>query len=558
VCYVHHLTLPSLTRRAPPSPPLCGGEGNFFPSESALARLRCDHSVDPRVVAADRAQLQAHLGLAHDAGADEGEIFIRPVAVGDDFEPDAVGIEEIEGIDRGRNDQQRPGDDRNAVRLQPLEHLRVAFRPADEGDVLHRAERVAVGLGDALRIFEKGEKAVAAHIEKEMGDLRIGWRAVAMRAAAVGQARWRAHPVCQPHAEHAHIEIERSAHVAGVEREMVNAAQQRLRVRMRRVSCWHVETRIHAHPPGLTRPASHARRAAAIRAAAERARNPRQIRDGRLGSMGWRASLPQVRTKRSNEGGNRMKRLAWLSPIIAAAMVGIATPASAEELVLKFATLDVPQAHLNVRVHHPWAAKINQQAKGIFRIDVFDGEALANHGNVYNQVVSNVVQIAWGLPSLAGKFPLLDVTALPYVTQGDSEVASTALWRLYKTGLLDKEFDQVVPLKLIVFPQSGLQFRKEPRSLESLSGLKIIAGSKIASEIVQRLGGAPLSFRVDEYYETLQRGTADGVLVGWTAFNPFKLAEVTHYHLEVPLGGQTGYIFMAKKEWDALPEPVRK
>jgi len=62
----------------------------------------------------------------------------------------------------------------------------------------------------------------------------------------------------------------------------VNAAQQRLRVRMRRVSCWHVETRIHAHPPGLTRPASHARRAAAIRAAAERARNPRQIRDGRL------------------------------------------------------------------------------------------------------------------------------------------------------------------------------------------------------------------------------------------------------------------------------------
>jgi TRAP-type C4-dicarboxylate transport system substrate-binding protein len=272
---------------------------------------------------------------------------------------------------------------------------------------------------------------------------------------------------------------------------------------------------------------------------------------------GGATTPPKGRTK-TQRGRRAMKRLASIVSIIAAAMVGIATSASAEELVLKFATLDVPQAHLNVRVHHPWAAKINQQAKGVFRIDVFDGEALANHGNVYNQVVSNVVQIAWGLPSLAGKFPLLDVAALPYVSNTNSETASTALWRLYKTGLLDKEFDQVVPLKLIVFPQSGLQFRKEPRSLESLSGLKIIAGSKIASEIVQRLGGAPLSFRVDEYYETLQRGTADGVLVGWTAFNPFKLAEVTHYHLEVPLGGQSGYIFMAKKEWDALPDPVRK
>ena len=253
-----------------------------------------------------------------------------------------------------------------------------------------------------------------------------------------------------------------------------------------------------------------------------------------------------------------MKSATWFALLAAAAIACAGAPASADELVLKFATLDVPQAHLNVRIHHPWAEKINKEAKGVFRIEVFDGQALANQGNIYNQVVSNVVQIGWGLPALAGKFPLLQVAGLPYLSTTDSEVASTALWRLYKTGLLDQEFDQVVPLKLIVFPQSGMQFRKEPPPLENLNGLKIIAGSKIASEVVQRLGGAPLSFRIDEYYETLQRGTADGVLVGWTAFNPFKLAEVTRYHLEVPLGGETGYIFMARKEWSSLPEPVQK
>jgi len=252
-----------------------------------------------------------------------------------------------------------------------------------------------------------------------------------------------------------------------------------------------------------------------------------------------------------------MKRTAWRW-LMAAAGLALAAPASADELVLKFATLDVPQAHLNVRVHHPWAEKINKEAKGLFRIEVFDGEALANQGNIYNQVVSNVVQIGWGLPSLAGKFPLLQVAALPYQTTADSEVSSTALWRLYKTGLLDQEFDQVVPLKLIVFPQSGVQFRKQPQTLDNLNGLKVIAGSKITSQIVQKLGGAPLSFRIDEYYETLQRATADGVVVGWTAFNPFKLAEVTHYHLDAPLGGETGYIFMARKEWDSLPDGVKK
>jgi TRAP-type transport system periplasmic protein len=252
-----------------------------------------------------------------------------------------------------------------------------------------------------------------------------------------------------------------------------------------------------------------------------------------------------------------MKRTAWKFLMAAAAFV-LAAPASADELVLKFATLDVPQAHLNVRIHHPWAEKINKEANGLFRIDVFDGEALANQGNIYNQVASNVVQIGWGLPSLAGKFPLLQVAALPYLTTADSEVASVALWRLYKSGLLDQEFDQIVPLKLIVFPQSGVQFRKAPPTLDNLNGLKIIAPSKITSEIVEGLGGAPLSFRIDQYYETLQRGTADGVVVGWTAFNPFKLAEVTHYHLDAPLGGETGYVFMARKEWDSLPDGVKK
>ncbi len=252
----------------------------------------------------------------------------------------------------------------------------------------------------------------------------------------------------------------------------------------------------------------------------------------------------------------RAKWTAWLATASVAA--ALASHASADELVLKFATLDVPQAHLNTLAFHPWAEKINKEANGLFRIETFDGQALANQGNIYNQVVSNVVQIGWGLPVLAGKFPLLGVAHIPFPPVVDSETASTALWRLYKTGLLDQEFDQVVPLKLIVFPQPGVQFRKQPPTLDGLNGLKMLAVTQTASQVVERLGGAPLSFRIDEFYETLQRGTADGVVVGWTAFDPFKLADVTRFHLDVPLGGDTGYVFMARKEWNSLPDGVRK
>lgn len=253
-----------------------------------------------------------------------------------------------------------------------------------------------------------------------------------------------------------------------------------------------------------------------------------------------------------------MKRVFCALGAAVAAMIAGASGASADDLVLKFVTLDVPDAHHNVRIHHPWAAKINEEAHGLFRIQVFDGSAIANQLNVYNRVLDDVAQIGWGLPDLAtGKFKLTQVVELPYLSN-NSEIASVAFWRLYKTGLLDSDFDQIVPLKLIVFPQSGEQFRQKPATLDNLNGLKIVVGSKISAEVATALGGAPLSFPIDQYYEVLQRGTADVVQVGWTAFQPFKLAEVTKYHLDVPLGSAPGYVFMAKKKWDTLPPAVQK
>jgi TRAP-type transport system periplasmic protein len=253
-----------------------------------------------------------------------------------------------------------------------------------------------------------------------------------------------------------------------------------------------------------------------------------------------------------------MKRAIWTAYLAAAVLALGAMRASADELVLKFVTLDNPDAHHNVRIQHPWAAKINQEAHGLFRVQVFDGSSIANQLNVYSRVLDDVAQIAWGLPDLAtGKFKLTQVVELPYLSNS-SEIASTAFWRLYKTGLLDSDFDQIVPLKLIVFPQSGEQFREKPATLDNLNGLKVVVGSKISADVAAALGGAPLAFPINQYYEVLQRGTADVVQVGWTAFQPFKLAEVTRYHLDVPLGSAPGYVFMAKKKWDTLPADVQK
>lgn len=244
--------------------------------------------------------------------------------------------------------------------------------------------------------------------------------------------------------------------------------------------------------------------------------------------------------------------------LVACLCLGAASPANADEINLVFGTTLSPAVHASVRIFHPWADRINEEGKGIVHIDVRDGAAIANLSNFYSRVEDDVIQISWGLQSaVGGKFPRSLVGALPFEVE-KSEIGSVALWRVFKSGLLNAEYDTVQPLYLITFPPSGIHYVKAPKTLENLNGLKLCTGSKVGADTIERLGGTPISCLTSDYYTAMQRGMVDATMVQWTAFQPFKLQDVTFYHLETKLGGAPGMVFMDKKKYEALPAAARK
>jgi TRAP-type C4-dicarboxylate transport system substrate-binding protein len=88
--------------------------------------------------------------------------------------------------------------------------------------------------------------------------------------------------------------------------------------------------------------------------------------------------------------------------------------------------------------------------------------------------------------------------------------------------------------------------------------LKLIAVGKAQADAVTALGGAPLSIPLTETYTALQRSAADGAVASWSTFKPFRLGDVTRYHVEAQLGTSTGMVFMAKKRFDALSPAAQK
>jgi TRAP-type C4-dicarboxylate transport system substrate-binding protein len=243
--------------------------------------------------------------------------------------------------------------------------------------------------------------------------------------------------------------------------------------------------------------------------------------------------------------------------LLAALALGVGLGSAQAEDKLIFATLNPPGSRINTELLHTWANRINEQGKGVISIDVRDGYTLANFENVYDRVVSDVFQIGFALTTaIGGKFPLSGVIALPVWTK--SEDAAVAFWRTYASGLLDHEFDEVVPLWLSPTSQAGLHLRKAPASLDDLGGLKLIASGKVPSEVAKQLGATPLSVPMTDVYSGIQRGTADGAVLAWTSFNPFKLGEVTFYHVDTRLGGNGTMIFMSKKKFASLSPEAQK
>lgn len=247
-----------------------------------------------------------------------------------------------------------------------------------------------------------------------------------------------------------------------------------------------------------------------------------------------------------------MKRLTALALVAAL----IAPVAQAEETIV-FAAGTPPQGPIHDSFVE-WVAAINADGAGVVQIDYREGFTMANPQNFYDRVKDGVVEMSWGtLTAVGGRFPLSSVVELPWLTD-DAQTASVAFWRMVDAGKMDEEFHNIVPLMTLVFPQSGIHLRAPIASLDSLTGQQVIAGSQTNAAVVTALGGTPLSIGLADSFEAIQRGTADGRLLPWSAFPAFRLAEITNYHIEAPIGTVVGAVFISRDVWDGLSETARE
>lgn len=197
-----------------------------------------------------------------------------------------------------------------------------------------------------------------------------------------------------------------------------------------------------------------------------------------------------------------------------------------------------------------------------FQFEYFPAEQMGKAKDLLQLVQNGVVDIAYVAPGfVSDKMPLAVVPELPLPTSG-SCAASKAYWALAKPGgMLDKlEFapNGVRLLYTVVLPPYQVFTRKPIDNLASLDGLKIRASGSAKELLLRKVKAVPVLMPTPEVYESLSRGTMDGVLfpiASTQAYGIDKLAK--HATLGENFGAFVANWVISEKRFQSLPPKMQ-
>lgn len=220
------------------------------------------------------------------------------------------------------------------------------------------------------------------------------------------------------------------------------------------------------------------------------------------------------------------------SAALAVASSILAGVAGAQSLQFKVADV-YPVGHFVAEaLTKPWMQEVTERTKGAATFQYYPGEQLGKGKDLLQLTQSGVVDVGLVIPSfVSDKLPLSAVAELPG-SFATSCQGTLAYWALAKDGLLrDVEWGPsgVRVLFAIVLPPYPIFAKQSLERLKGFEGLKIYSTGGAKDLTIRRLGAVPIRMGTPEVFESLTRGTIDGVLLSYSSTLAYKLPGLVKY-----------------------------
>lgn len=255
-----------------------------------------------------------------------------------------------------------------------------------------------------------------------------------------------------------------------------------------------------------------------------------------------------------------MKKFPLLAAVAALALAGFAGPAAqAQDVTLKVHHFLPPGAPAQKDFIQPWTDRVTKASGGKLKFQIYPSMQLGGGPpGLYDQARDGVADIVWTLPSYtAGRFPLVEVFELPFMTSSASATAPAV--QEFADKHLKDEFKEVKPLVFHSHAPGLFHIKNKPIIYFSdLQGLKIRAPTRSINDALKALGAAAVGMPVPQLPQALTTGVVDGAVIPFEVAGALKIQELVKFHSIVPNFYTSVFIFaMNQKKYDSLPADLK-
>ncbi|ARP97676.1 TRAP transporter substrate-binding protein DctP [Pseudorhodoplanes sinuspersici] len=242
-----------------------------------------------------------------------------------------------------------------------------------------------------------------------------------------------------------------------------------------------------------------------------------------------------------------------VSLVSAFVLAGTMTAASAQEVTLRAVTSFAEGTQFSKNFER-FIDKVNKDGKGVIQINYIGGPRAIPPFEVGNAVRSKVVDIA----NVTGAFYtnlMPEADAFKLINKPTAEQRKNGTWA-YINELHNQKLNSYYLARQFVSVPFHIYLNKKIDKPD-FSGLKIRV-TPVYRDIVQALGGTPVTTAPGEVYTALERGVADGY--GWPILGVFDLGwdKVTKFRMEPPFYSVEVNVLVNQDAWKGLNDAQRK
>lgn len=218
-----------------------------------------------------------------------------------------------------------------------------------------------------------------------------------------------------------------------------------------------------------------------------------------------------------------------------------------------------PPTHVQSLLAQSWCDEVKKRTGGKIEVEYYPGQTLTKSKQNYDGVVSGLSDVGMCLFAYTrGRFPVMEAVDLPLGYK--SGKAATQVVNAVYEKFQPKELRDTKVMYLHAHGAGLLHTAgKAVRTMADFKGMKL-RGHGTSAQVINALGGTPVSLPMPELYQSLQKGIVQGALYPIEVNKGWRMGEVINYLTMNTSIAYTSsfYVVMNKGKWAKIPADLQK